>query len=35
MREDDPVVATSFAAAALAVCKSALGAGYHSHAAPR
>ena len=35
MREDDPVVATSFAAAALAVCQSALGGGYHSHAAPR
>jgi hypothetical protein len=35
MREDDPVVATSFAAAALSVCRIALGGGYQSHAAPR
>jgi len=34
MREDDPVVATSFAAAALAVCRVALGGPFKSHAAP-
>jgi hypothetical protein len=32
MREDDPLVATSFAVAALGVCRLALGAPYRSHA---
>ncbi len=34
MREDDPVVATSFATAALAVCRVAMGGTFRSHAAP-
>jgi hypothetical protein len=33
MREDDPVVATAFATAALGVCRLALGGTYRSHAA--
>jgi hypothetical protein len=33
MREDDPVVATAFATAALGVCQLALGGTYRSHAA--
>jgi len=33
MREDDPVVATSFATAALGVCRIALGGPFRSHAA--
>jgi hypothetical protein len=33
MREDDPVVATSFAVAALAVCRSVIAGEYQSHAA--
>ena len=33
MREDDPVVATSFAAAALAICRVAMGGTFRSHAA--
>jgi hypothetical protein len=32
MREDDPIVATSFATAALGVCRVALGGPYKSHA---
>jgi squalene-hopene/tetraprenyl-beta-curcumene cyclase len=35
MREDDPIVATSFATAALGVCRQALGGPYRSHAAQR
>jgi hypothetical protein len=31
MREDDPVVATSFALAALLVCRSAIVGEYRSH----
>ena len=35
MREDDPVVATSFATAALAICRHVLGGPFRSHAAQR
>jgi hypothetical protein len=34
MREDDPVVATAFATAALGVCRIAITGEYKSHAAP-
>jgi hypothetical protein len=35
MREDDPVVATAFATAALGVCRVALTGQYRSHAGSR